>query len=73
MTIIDVIGKEAVTKQSILISSGKIVAIGNHPLETNNLDPQQLDFSGYYVLPGLFDMHVHLATDPSGSDRISSH
>lgn len=71
VTIIDVIGKEALAGQSILISNGEIAAIGPHPLKLENVDPKRLDFSGHYVLPGLFDMHVHLATDPSGSDHIS--
>lgn len=71
VTIIDVKIKEAITKQSILVSGGKIAAIGNHPLDVHSENPQRLDFSGHYVLPGLFDMHVHLATDPSGGDHIS--
>jgi imidazolonepropionase-like amidohydrolase len=27
---------------------------------------------GKYILPGLIDTHVHLATDPSGSDSASA-
>ena len=42
----------------VAVSDGKIAAIGKniHPDEAK----QTLDFSGYYVTPGLIDIHVHI-------------
>src|SRR5450755_4026493 len=48
------------------ISSGRLSAasIGADPAQTKTLD-----LSNLYVLPGLFDLHVHLTTEP---DRTGS-
>lgn len=34
-------------------------------------DYQRIDLEGKYLLPGLFDAHVHFATDPSGGDKLA--
>ena len=49
-----------VKNQTILISNGKIVNIGNATSLKIPVGFQKLDCSGYTVLPGLADMHMHL-------------
>ncbi|HEV7714659.1 MAG TPA: amidohydrolase family protein, partial [Steroidobacteraceae bacterium] len=73
-TLLAVPGHAPSTAQSIVVRGGVIeritagrltaASIGSDPTRT-----QTLDLSGLYVLPGLFDLHVHLTTepDPSGS------
>src|SRR5271166_4573315 len=58
-TIIDVSAGTATPQRSILIHNAQITAIGssiNAPQATRIIDA-----SGKFVIPGLWDMHVHLA------------
>lgn len=57
-------------RQFILIENDVISKIGPHPYSSDIENITRLNYSGYYVLPGLIDAHVHLATDPSDTDRI---
>jgi imidazolonepropionase-like amidohydrolase len=43
-----------------------------HPLGARSIPSQYrvIDVTGRYLLPGLIDTHVHLATDPSGRDAL---
>ncbi|MEO6119164.1 MAG: hypothetical protein ABIP12_00635, partial [Terriglobales bacterium] len=61
VTIIDVEGGTAVPNQTVLISEGKIVMAGN---PTNTAIPKyalRISGRGKYLMPGLWDMHVHVA------------
>lgn len=65
-TIIDGTGAPSRSGQDILIDGERIVAIGAH----DTLAPQagaarRVDLSGRFVIPGLIDSHVHLATPPN--------
>ncbi len=54
---------------TIVMRDGRIAAVfpdGAQPLPDN---AERRDATGLWVLPGLIDAHVHLATDPSGPDR----
>ena len=44
-------------KGDIVIENGKIAAIGGH---VDFPDAEVFDANGYFVTPGLIDMHVHL-------------
>jgi imidazolonepropionase-like amidohydrolase len=59
--------------QTILLQGERIAAIfptGSRPLPEG---ASRVDLSGKYVIPGLIDTHVHVATDPSGEDtRVRS-
>src|SRR5262245_54287945 len=58
--VIDGTGAVPQEDQTILISDGKIKAVG--PLASITLGPEvkMLDLSGYAVLPGLVGMHDHM-------------
>ncbi len=68
ITIIDANHKVPAAHQTILIEHGIISNIftdGSKPIpDSFNI----LRMDGKYLLPGLIDAHVHLATDPSGVD-----
>jgi imidazolonepropionase-like amidohydrolase len=63
--VIDGTGAAAKTDQTIVISGGKITAIGNTGVVPVPGDANRLDMTGYSALPGLVGMHDHLFY-PSG-------
>ncbi|KTE19972.1 hydrolase [Sphingopyxis sp. H050] len=65
-TVIDGTGAPARPAQDILIDGERIVAIGAQgSLTAQAGDARKVDLSGRYVIPGLIDSHVHLATPPN--------
>lgn len=73
ITLIDGTGAAARSNQTILIEGERISAIfpaGSRPLDTS---VTLIDLAGRYIIPGLIDTHVHVATDPSKEDtRVRS-
>lgn len=68
VTIIDEVGSKPLPHSTILIEGERIAAIfpaGSRPLPVG---ATSLPLPGRFVIPGLIDSHVHLATDPSGED-----
>ena len=68
VTIFDGTGRAAEPGQSLLIEGERIAAIfptGSRPLPAGATIH---DLAGRYLIPGLIDTHVHVATDPSGED-----
>ncbi|HEV7674876.1 MAG TPA: amidohydrolase family protein [Candidatus Angelobacter sp.] len=65
LRVIDGTGAAAKTDQTIVISGGKITAIGNAGVVPVPADANRLDMTGYSALPGLVGMHDHLFY-PSG-------
>ncbi|MEJ1964697.1 MAG: amidohydrolase family protein [Gammaproteobacteria bacterium] len=68
-TLISVPGRAPGKDQSIVVRSGVIERVSSGRLTAASLgvEPagvQILDLSTSYVLPGLFDLHVHLTTEP---------
>ena len=54
-------GKES-SKQTIVVSKNKIVAILNGYVSKKNAVDTEIDLKSKYILPGLIDMHVHVET-----------
>src|SRR5258708_2024987 len=63
--VIDGTGAAAKTDQTIVISGGKITAMGNAGVVPVPADANRMDMTGYSALPGLVGMHDHLFY-PSG-------
>ncbi|HZI57768.1 MAG TPA: amidohydrolase family protein [Verrucomicrobiae bacterium] len=63
--VIDGTGAAAKNDQTIVISGGKITAIGKAGAVSVPADANRMDFTGYSALPGLVGMHDHLFY-PSG-------
>src|SRR2546423_2667966 len=63
--VIDGTGAAAKADQTIVISGGKITAIGNAGAVPVPVDANRMDMTGYSALPGLVGMHDHLFY-PSG-------
>ena len=63
VTVIDVVAGEARPDQTIVIREGRIHAVLDAE-DVQILDVDQVLQSGGYVIPGLWDMHVHALSDP---------
>jgi len=64
VTLIDGTGGPALAHQDIIVEGERITGIVPHTDQAANADAQVVDLSGRYVIPGLIDTHVHMATPP---------
>jgi imidazolonepropionase-like amidohydrolase len=68
VTVFDGTGAPARPSLSVVVEGERIAAIfptGSRPLPPG---ATVYDLTGRYLIPGLIDTHVHVATDPSGED-----
>jgi imidazolonepropionase-like amidohydrolase len=68
VTLFDGTGQQLRPNQSVVLQGERIAAIfptGSQPLPAG---ATIYNLSGRYLIPGLIDTHVHIATDPSGED-----
>lgn len=68
-TVIDGTGAEPRPGMTVVIRDGRIAAVHPDGAEPLPAGAQVRDLTGRWILPGLIDAHVHLATDPSDGDR----
>jgi imidazolonepropionase-like amidohydrolase len=69
VTIIDADHPAALPRQTVVVNHGTIEEVfpdGSRPIPDSF---HLLRMTGKYLLPGLIDAHVHMATDPSGIDN----
>lgn len=73
VNLIDVKQKQVIENQTIVIKKDKIVGIydSNKFIKSDSI--QLLTFKGHYVIPGLIDAHVHLATDLEEAKKQLNH
>ena len=67
-TVIDGSGAAPAAKQTILVNRGLIEDIFETGSRALPADARTVDLTGKFVIPGLIDSHVHVATDPAGQD-----
>ena len=61
LTVIDVSGAAAKPHQTVIVEDGKIAAIDNSGRGfAGKLPGKHVDGSGKFLIPGLWDMHVHM-------------
>lgn len=60
VTVIDATGAEAKPDFTVLISGGRIVEVGPSQRVRLPKDAQVINAGGKFLIPGLWDMHVHL-------------
>ncbi len=73
VTVIDGSGRAQQPEQTIVIEKGRIAAMGPDALVKPPSHTQIIDGSGKFLIPGLWDMHVHLAgvsADPAWSKQV---
>lgn len=59
VTIIDATGAAAATDMTVTITGDRITGIGKSQKISVPRDAQVIDASGKYLIPGLWDMHIH--------------
>jgi imidazolonepropionase-like amidohydrolase len=60
VTIIDATGAEPQTGMTVVVEQSRIREIGKEDSVTYPPEAQKIDGTGKYLIPGLWDMHVHL-------------
>jgi imidazolonepropionase-like amidohydrolase len=60
----------AVSLKTVVIENGLISDISDPETVKKNKPEQMIDGSGKYLIPGLWDMHVHLTGDPRISPEL---
>jgi imidazolonepropionase-like amidohydrolase len=63
-TVIDGTGAAPKPHQDILVRGDRIVATGEHGTLADTDGARTVDLRGHFVIPGLVDSHVHMATPP---------
>ena len=73
VTLIDATGRLPQADQTVLIESGRITAVGPSKKTKVPKNERTIDATGKFLLPGFWDMHVHLAginAEPSWSKQV---
>ena len=65
VAVIDVERGRVVPDQSVLIKGNRIVAVGPSARTRLAAGVRTIDGNGKYLIPGLWDMHVHIGPDPA--------
>jgi imidazolonepropionase-like amidohydrolase len=61
VTVIDATGAPAMPHQTVVVEGGKITAIDSSAMRSaGKLRGKRVDGSGKFLIPGLWDMHVHM-------------
>jgi imidazolonepropionase-like amidohydrolase len=63
ITIIDVTGAQPKTDMTVIIDGGHIAAVGKSKRLRTPKDAQEIDATGKFLIPGLWDMHTHIGDD----------
>lgn len=64
VTVIDGTGGAPAPDQTIIIAGDRIVAVGPSSAISSKWQGRRLDLRGRYAIPGLIDMHAHMAFGP---------
>jgi imidazolonepropionase-like amidohydrolase len=73
VTVIDATGRAPQADQTVLIDGGRITAVGSTSTIKVPKTARTIDASGKFLVPGFWDMHVHLAginADPTWSKQV---
>lgn len=70
--LIDGVQNDVLKGQSIIIAGDTIHSVfkSGSPIPFNEIE--KIDLSGKFLLPGLYDAHTHVATDPSGGNNLET-
>lgn len=64
VTVLPMEGQERLTDQTVIVSEDRIVAVGSRSSTPVPKTARVIDGHGQFLMPGLVDMHVHVAPTP---------
>ncbi|NBS58276.1 MAG: hypothetical protein EBS65_14750, partial [Betaproteobacteria bacterium] len=67
-TLIDCVDPKPVANATVAIENGRITDITAGPVPAPSADAEVLDLKGAYLMPGLWDVHIHPDYFPSLAD-----
>jgi imidazolonepropionase-like amidohydrolase len=67
VSVIDATGAPARPDRTVIIKDGRIVSLGESARVPVAADAEIVDGSGKFLIPGLWDMHAHVAAGPGDS------
>ena len=70
VTVVDVLDGSLRGEQTVLVSGNRITAVGPADKVRIPADAELVDAAGRYVIPGLWDMHVH-SVNPGWIHRLN--
>jgi imidazolonepropionase-like amidohydrolase len=73
VTVIDTVAQTTQVDQTVVIENGRIVSVGPSARAKSLKESRIVDAHGKFLIPGLWDMHVHLAgvnADPAWSKQV---
>ena len=73
VTIVDITNKQLQPDQTVVVENGRIASVAPSARSKLPKDAQAIDAHGKFLIPGLWDMHVHIAgvnADPSWSKQV---
>lgn len=65
VTVIDTTGPSAMSNMTVVVTGDRIAAIGQTGKVGIPTNAQVFDANGKFLIPGLWDMHVHTVIDPT--------
>lgn len=68
--VIDVRVGKVVPSQSVVIEGSTIISVDAATSKTSIANARVIDGSGKYLIPGLWDMHIHTSTDAASRNAI---
>lgn len=70
---VDVASGREIDKPEVVVVDGRITAVGEQGKVSEPANAERVDLPGMTLLPGLIDMHVHLASEPfwGGYNRLA--
>jgi imidazolonepropionase-like amidohydrolase len=76
-TVVDVVNGVLLPDQAVVIRDGRVVSVVPSARATMPRDAARVDVRGRYVIPGLWDMHVHMADrvkhrEPGGASATAA-
>jgi len=63
ISVVDVAANKLIVDQTVVVSKGKILAVGGKDIESKYQAKQVVLAKGKYMMPALWDMHVHFGGD----------
>lgn len=70
VNIIDIRAGKVVPYRSVVFKGSTIVSVGAVASKTSIVDARVIDGSGKFLIPGLWDMHIHTSTDAASRNAI---